>query len=79
MASKPLVSWRDQLGTPQAGPSSPGRAFVLRDGSLLLLVAVLDVLVDGQRLEGVGVTRNSCRCPLRWGAAQGKDASSNAP
>ena len=31
-----------------------GRPFVLSDGSLLYL-AVADVLVDGERLEGVGV------------------------
>jgi hypothetical protein len=31
-----------------------GRPFVLQDGSLLML-AVSDVLVDGERLEGVGV------------------------
>lgn len=32
-----------------------GRAFLLGDGSLLLL-AVAEVRVDGQRLEGVGFT-----------------------
>jgi carboxyl-terminal processing protease len=34
-----------------------GRAFLLPDDSLLLL-AVADVTVDGERLEGVGVAPN---------------------
>jgi carboxyl-terminal processing protease len=42
------------VGTPTAGDVVAGSAWVLSDGSLLYL-AVADVLVDGQRLEGVGV------------------------
>ena len=42
------------VGTHTAGAVLAGRAFILSDNSLLLL-AVADVLVDGQRLEGVGV------------------------
>jgi len=42
------------VGTPTAGAVTGGRGFVLSDGSLLYL-AVTDVLVDGRRLEGVGV------------------------
>jgi carboxyl-terminal processing protease len=42
------------VGTPTAGAVTGGRAFILSDGSLLYL-AVADVLVDGERLEGVGV------------------------
>ena len=42
------------VGTPTAGAVTGGRAFILSDGSLLYL-AVADVLVDGKRLEGVGV------------------------
>jgi C-terminal processing protease CtpA/Prc len=43
------------VGSPTAGAVLAGRAFLLRDNSLLLL-AVLDVRVDGERLEGAGVT-----------------------
>ncbi len=42
------------VGTKTAGAVVAGRAFRLRDNSLLE-VAVLDVRVDGERLEGVGV------------------------
>jgi C-terminal processing protease CtpA/Prc len=42
------------VGTHTAGAVLAGRAFILSDNSLLLL-AVADVLVDGQRLERVGV------------------------
>lgn len=42
------------VGERTAGAVVGGRPFVLSDGSLLML-AVVDVLVDGQRLEGVGV------------------------
>jgi len=45
----------DLVGTRTAGALLAGRAFLLADGSLLLL-AVSDVSVDGERLEGVGVT-----------------------
>lgn len=42
------------IGTRSAGALLAGRAFLLKDDSLLLL-AVADVTVDGERLEGVGV------------------------
>ena len=42
------------VGSRTAGAVTAGRPFVLSDGSLLYL-AVADVLVDGERLEGVGV------------------------
>jgi len=42
------------VGARTAGAVMTGRVFPLSDGSLLYL-AVADVLVDGQRLEGVGV------------------------
>ena len=45
------------VGTPTGGAVTGGRGFVLSDGSLLYL-AVADVLVDGRRLEGVGVEPN---------------------
>ncbi len=43
------------IGARTAGAVVAGRAFLLADNSLLE-VAVLDVHVDGERLEGVGVT-----------------------
>jgi carboxyl-terminal processing protease len=42
------------VGTRTAGAVMGGSAFLMHDGSLLYL-AVLDVLVDGERLEGRGV------------------------
>ena len=42
------------VGARTAGAVTAGRVFVLSDGSVLYL-AVADVLVDGERLEGVGV------------------------
>jgi len=42
------------VGARTAGAVLAGRPFILSDGSLLYL-AVADVLVDGERLEGVGV------------------------
>jgi carboxyl-terminal processing protease len=59
------------IGSRTAGAVLAGRAYLLSDGSLLLL-AVADVVVDGQRLEGVGVTPTiSVPFPLEY--AQGKD------
>jgi carboxyl-terminal processing protease len=59
------------IGTRTAGAVLAGRAFLLGDGSLLLL-AVADVRVDGQRLEGVGVTPTiDVPFPLEY--AQGHD------
>jgi carboxyl-terminal processing protease len=43
------------VGSKTAGAVLAGRAFMLRDDSLLLL-AVMDVRVDGARLEGQGVS-----------------------
>jgi carboxyl-terminal processing protease len=43
------------IGTRSAGAVLAATTFLMRNGSLLL-VAVADVLVDGQHLEGVGVT-----------------------
>jgi carboxyl-terminal processing protease len=43
------------IGTRSAGAVLAATAFLMGNGSLLL-VAVADVLVDGHRLEGVGVT-----------------------
>ncbi|HEY7489503.1 MAG TPA: S41 family peptidase [Candidatus Tectomicrobia bacterium] len=59
------------VGTPTAGAVLAGRAFLLSDGSLLLL-AVADVLVDGQRLEGTGV-EPTITVPFAVEYAQGKD------
>jgi len=59
------------IGTRTAGAVLAGRAFLLSDGSLLLL-AVADVRVDGQRLEGVGVTP-TLEVPFVVEYAQGKD------
>ncbi len=42
------------VGTRTAGAVAAGQPFLLADGSLLLL-AVADVLADGERLEGAGV------------------------
>jgi carboxyl-terminal processing protease len=59
------------IGTRTAGAVLAARAFLLSDGSLLIL-AVNDVLVDGQRLEGVGVTP-TIEVPFPVEYAQGKD------
>jgi carboxyl-terminal processing protease len=59
------------VGTRTAGAVLAGRAFLLRDGSLLFL-AVADVLVDGQRLEGVGVTP-TIEVPFTLEYARGQD------
>jgi carboxyl-terminal processing protease len=59
------------VGSRTAGAVLAGRAHLLSDGSLLLL-AVADVLVDDQRLEGVGVMPTlSVPFPLAY--AQGRD------
>jgi carboxyl-terminal processing protease len=59
------------IGSRTAGAVLAGRAYVLSDGSLLLL-AVADVRVDGRRLEGVGVMPT---IPVAWSLAyaQGHD------
>jgi carboxyl-terminal processing protease len=60
-SSKELVAYavkKHQIGTlvgmPTPGAVLGGRCFLLSDRSLLYL-AVLDILVDGRRLEGIGV------------------------
>ena len=59
------------IGTRTAGAVLAARAFLLSDGGLLLL-AVDDVFVDGQRLEGVGVTP-TIEVPFTLEYARGKD------
>jgi carboxyl-terminal processing protease len=59
------------IGTRTAGALLAGRAFLLRDDSLLLL-AVSDVAVDGERLERVGVTP-TIEVPFPIEYAAGKD------
>jgi len=66
---------KHQLGT-IVGAKTPGavvggRAFLMRDGSLLYL-AVADVFVDGERLEGVGVVPD-INVPQAIEYRQGKD------
>jgi len=59
------------IGSRTAGAVLAGRAYLLSDDSLVL-VAVADVLVDGRRLEGVGVMPTiSVAFPLPY--AQGQD------
>ena len=43
------------VGTKTAGAVAAGQPFLLADGSLLIL-AVADVLADGEQLDGIGVT-----------------------
>ena len=59
------------VGTRTAGAVTAGKLFVLSDGSLLYL-AVGDVLVDGERLEGVGVAPD-IEVPFDIRYAAGKD------
>ncbi len=59
------------VGTTSAGALLAGRAWLLSNGSLLLL-AVADVLVDGERLEGRGVTP-TVPVPFDIRYAQGSD------
>jgi carboxyl-terminal processing protease len=59
------------IGTRTAGALLAARAFLLRDGSLLLL-AVSDVAVDGERLERVGVAP-TIEVPFPIEYAAGKD------
>jgi carboxyl-terminal processing protease len=59
------------IGSRTAGAVLAGRAYLLSDGSLLLL-AVADVLVDGKRLEGAGVMP-TIPVPFPLAYAQGKD------
>ena len=59
------------LGTKTAGAVVGGSPFLLNDGNLLYL-AVVDVLVDGERLEGKGVIPD-IEVPFPLEYAQGKD------
>lgn len=59
------------IGAKTAGAVVGGRAFLLEDGNLLYL-AVVDVLVDGERLEGKGVIPD-IEVPFPLEYAQGKD------
>ncbi len=59
------------VGTRTAGAVAAGQPFLLADGSLLVL-AVADVLVDGERLEGVGVTPDA-EVPDKLPYADGAD------
>lgn len=59
------------IGTKTAGAVVGGSPFLLSDGNLLYL-AVIDVLVDGERLEGKGVIPD-LEVPFNLEYAQGKD------
>jgi carboxyl-terminal processing protease len=59
------------VGTRTAGALLAGRGFLLRDGSLLVL-AVSDVRVEGERLEGRGVMPDVV-VPFRLPYAAGHD------
>jgi len=59
------------VGTRSAGALLAGRAYLLSNGCLLLL-AVADVSVDGERLEGRGVTP-TLAVPFELRYAQGND------
>jgi len=61
----------EAIGTRTAGALLAGRAFLLQDDSLLLL-AVADVHVDGERLEQTGVTP-TIEVPFPLPYAAGKD------
>lgn len=58
------------VGEPTAGAVVAGRPYLLSDGSLLFL-AVEDVRVDGERLEGTGVAPDvEVAAPLPWAAGE---------
>ena len=59
------------IGTRSAGALLAGRAYLMSNGNLLLL-AVADVSIDGERLEGRGVTP-SVTVPFDSRYAQGRD------
>ena len=59
------------IGTKTAGAVLGGRPFLLKDGSLLYL-AVADVFVNGERLEGKGVSPD-IEVPFQLEYAQGAD------
>jgi len=64
------------VGTRTAGALLAGRGFLLRDGSLLVL-AVSDVRVEGERLEGRGVIPD-IEVPFRLPYAAGRDPQLDA-
>jgi carboxyl-terminal processing protease len=64
------------FGTKSEGAVLAARAFLVQDDSLLLL-AVADVAVDGERLEGVGVTP-TLEVPSPLPYAGGKDPQLDA-
>jgi carboxyl-terminal processing protease len=59
------------IGSKTPGAVVGGRAFLMQDGSLLYL-AVVDVLVNGERLEGKGVIPD-IEVPFQLAYAQGAD------
>lgn len=59
------------IGTRTAGALLAGRGFLLSDGSFLM-VAVNDVAVDGERLEGIGV-EPTIEVPFEIPYAAGRD------
>jgi len=59
------------IGSKTPGAVVGGRPFLMQDGSLLYL-AVVDVFVDGERLEGRGVTPD-IEVPFQVAYAQGED------
>nr|WP_290226164.1 S41 family peptidase [Trichocoleus desertorum] len=59
------------IGSKTPGAVVGGRAFLMQDGSLLYL-AVVDVLVNGERLEGRGV-QPDIEVPFQVAYAQGAD------
>lgn len=59
------------IGSKTPGAVVGGRPFLMQDGSLLYL-AVVDVFVDGERLEGRGVTPD-IEAPFQLAYAQGAD------
>ena len=59
------------VGTRSAGALLAGRGFLLSDGSFLM-IAVSDVSVDGERLEGKGV-EPTIEVPFELPYAQGRD------
>ncbi|MBW4487630.1 MAG: peptidase S41 [Trichocoleus desertorum ATA4-8-CV12] len=59
------------IGSKTPGAVVGGRAFLMQDGSLLYL-AVVDVLINGERLEGKGV-QPDIEVPFQLAYAQGAD------